>query len=151
MQIVSNVALISINETFLVQLISFLIFLFIINRVMFRPLRKTMNERDTYMAEMEVEIEAAHKGYDDALGNLKAQEAEVRGTALKTSKERESDGTREAEKLFDEARKEIAELKKSAEEEMAAKIEEARSTIAAESEALAVAIMEKILDRRLTS
>ena len=35
MQIVSNVALISINETLVVQLISFLIFLFVINRIMF--------------------------------------------------------------------------------------------------------------------
>ena len=39
MQIISNIALISINETLVVQLISFLIFLFIINRIMFRPLR----------------------------------------------------------------------------------------------------------------
>jgi len=45
MQIVSNVALISINETMVVQLISFLIFLFVINRVMFRPLRESMHER----------------------------------------------------------------------------------------------------------
>ena len=52
MQIVSNVALISINETFLVQLISFLIFLFIINRVMIRPLRGVMREREEYVEKL---------------------------------------------------------------------------------------------------
>ena len=45
MQIISNIALISINETLIVQLISFLIFLFVINRIMFRPLRKTVGPR----------------------------------------------------------------------------------------------------------
>ena len=34
MEIVSNIALISINETLVVQLVSFLLFVFIINRVM---------------------------------------------------------------------------------------------------------------------
>ena len=39
MQIVSVEALLSINETLIFQLLSFLIFLFIIKRMMFRPLR----------------------------------------------------------------------------------------------------------------
>ena len=45
MQIITNIALISINETLIVQLLSFLIFLFIINRVMIRPLRGVMSDR----------------------------------------------------------------------------------------------------------
>ena len=49
MHIISNIALITINETLFVQLISFLIFLFIINRIMFRPLQNTMSERESYI------------------------------------------------------------------------------------------------------
>ena len=56
MQIVSNIALITINETLIVQLVSFLLFLFIINRIMFRPLRKVMTERSTYIETLQREI-----------------------------------------------------------------------------------------------
>ena len=40
MEIVSKIALITINETLVIQLVSFLIFLFVINRMMFRPVSR---------------------------------------------------------------------------------------------------------------
>ena len=49
MHIVSNIALISINETLIIQLVSFLIFLFLINRIMFRPLSHVMVERENHL------------------------------------------------------------------------------------------------------
>lgn len=64
MQIISNIALISINETLVVQLISFLIFLFIINRIMFRPLRQVMIERENHMEKINLDIVDAGKSLD---------------------------------------------------------------------------------------
>jgi F-type H+-transporting ATPase subunit b len=46
MEIVSNIALITINWTLFHQLIAFLIFMFIMNRIMFRPIQRVMDERD---------------------------------------------------------------------------------------------------------
>ena len=151
MQIVTNVALISINETLVVQLISFLIFLFVINRIMFRPLRGTMAEREFYIEEMKSDIEHADKSYEDALLEIKKQEAAVKVEANKISLEHENDGSNEAKKIFESTRAEILQLKNEAEIEVTSQVESARLTIQAESEELAVTIMEKILDRRLTS
>lgn len=151
MQIVSNVALISINETLLVQLISFLIFLFVINRLMFRPLRSTMAQREFYVQEMETEIEDAEKNYDRALAEIKERESEVRTAAFKLSREQEEAGSREAEEIFQSARREIAAMKQKTEIEITAQIAEARKAVRAESDTLAVAIMEKVLDRSLSS
>ncbi len=151
MQIVSNVALISINETLVVQLVSFLIFLFIINRIMFRPLRSTMAERAFYIEEMKSDIDGAAKNYEKSLVEIKEQETAVKQAAFKISKEHEDTGTQEAKKIFESARSEIAAEKQKTEAEVAAQIAEARKDIKAESETLAVTIMEKILDRRLAS
>ncbi|OQY06422.1 MAG: hypothetical protein B6I22_05580 [Desulfobacteraceae bacterium 4572_123] len=61
MQIISNIALISINETLFIQLISFLIFLFIINRIMFRPLRRIIIERENHIEKINLDIIDAEK------------------------------------------------------------------------------------------
>lgn len=151
MEIVSTMALISINETLLVQLISFLIFLFVINRIMFRPLRSTMAERDFYLEEMALAIEGAQKGYDKAVMEIRAQEEEVRSAARAIGRERERDGSEEAARILEAAREEISRMKFRAVSEVETKLGEARVRIQAESETLADAIVEKILDRRLAS
>ena len=65
MQIISNIALISINETFIVQIISFLIFLYIINRIMFKPLRSIMADRQNHIKSIQQDIVTADNKLDD--------------------------------------------------------------------------------------
>jgi len=151
MHIVSNMALISINETLLVQLISFLIFLFVINRLMFRPLRNTMAEREFYLEEMAASIDDAQKKVDRTLAEIKGEEAAVRTEALKLVREHETAGAQEAHRMIEAARSEIGQLRRQTEGQVAAQIAEARKTIRAESEVLAASIMEKVLERRLIS
>lgn len=149
MQIVSNVALISINETLVVQLISFLIFLYVINRIMFRPLRSTIDERTFYMEEMKSEIDDAGKNYEKALAEIRAQEDAIKTAALKLKQEREDAGAQEAAEILAAAQAEIASDKKKNAAEVAEQIAHARKSLGTESEALARLAMEKILDRRL--
>ena len=56
MEIVSNIALISINETLIVQMVSFLIFMFVMNMVMFRPLNRVMKKRSEYMESLKQDM-----------------------------------------------------------------------------------------------
>ena len=48
MEIIKTNALITINETLWVQMIVFLIFMFLINRIMFRPVRRNVAEREAH-------------------------------------------------------------------------------------------------------
>ena len=151
MQIVSNVALISINETLLIQLISFLIFLFIIDRIMIRPLRETMDERESYIHQMKTEISDAEEKYAQAIRDIKKQEAAARIEATELSREHETAGSHEAGKIIESARTEIFEMKKAATLQVDHQLAEARIRIKAESEILATAIIENVLERRITS
>lgn len=149
MHIISNIALISINETLFVQLLSFLIFLFIINRIMFRPLQNVMNERVNYMDKIKVDTVDAVKELEDLIQKLRRKESEVRTRALELKKELEESGSAKSAEIFASTRQEIEAIKEKAEMEVNAQISEARKHIQEESEALAVNIMEKMLDRRL--
>ncbi len=149
MQIISNIALISINETLVVQLISFLVFLFVINRLMFRPLQSVMVEREEFIDGLRGNIKATEQEMADMLTQLEKQEAEVRAEALmyQAKLKEEADGI--SAKIHEEAFDKITQLRHKAEKKVEAQIEEARKHLARESEALAVRIMEKVLDRRL--
>jgi F-type H+-transporting ATPase subunit b len=151
MQIISNIALISINETLLVQLLSFLIFLFIINRMMFRPLQNVRSERANYMDKIKTDARNAAKELETLTDQLKAQESSVRTQAQGLKQEIEESGSMQAAEIIAAAREQIDTLKETAEAEVDAQIFEARKHIQKESETLAVNIMEKLLERRLAS
>ena len=149
MHIISNIALITINETLFVQLLSFLIFLFIINRIMFRPLQNVMNERANYMAKVKTDTVDAIQELENLTKKLKKQESEVRAQALELKRELEESGSAKSAEIFASIREEINTIKEKAEMEVNVQIAEARKHVQEESEALAVNIMEKLLDRRL--
>jgi len=149
MHIISNIALITINETLFVQLLSFLIFLFIINRIMFRPLQNVMNERVNYMDKIKVDTVDAIRELEDLTKKLKVQESKVRAQAFGLMIELEESGSAKSAEIFASTRQEIEAIKEKTETEINVQISEARKHIQKESEALAIDIMEKLLDRRL--
>ena len=149
MEIISSVALLSLNETLIIQLISFLIFLFIMNRVMFRPLRAIMAERDNHIKKVRLDIVDAGKQFENLVKQIKEQESAVKNEAYDISGKLEEAGNQEADEVIDAARKEISTLKEKVAKELNIQILEARKNLKAESEILATRIMEKVLDRRL--
>ena len=150
MQIISNIALISINETLLVQLISFLIFLFIINRIMIRPLRATMAERDRYVQSVREDILDSKKEFEEILDESQQEEKEVRQAALQIVADMEGLGNHEAQDIMGVAREEMAAMKKQTQAEIERLLAEAMTSVQKEAEALSVSIMEKILDRKVS-
>jgi len=149
MQIISNVALISINETLLFQLISFLIFLFIINRVMFRPLRETMREREDYINKVNQDIQDAKEELESVIEQTKMEEDVVRQAAFKVSETLEKSANEEAGDIMNAARAEIAELSAQSNRAVDIQLAEARKSIEKEAETLALNVMEKVLERKV--
>jgi F-type H+-transporting ATPase subunit b len=151
MEVISNIALISINETLFVQLISFLILMVLMNRIMFRPLRETMNNRRDYMQKLESDILNADKELKDITQQLKSRTSKVRHEAFSLKEKLEESGTHEADQIFASTQKEIENLREKTRKDVEAQVSEARKYLKTESEVLAVSVMEKILNRRLVS
>lgn len=149
MEIVSNIALISINETLIIQLISFLIFLFLINKIMIRPLNGTMAERAIFIENAKEEITDAGKRINKISEQIREKEQTVRKEALEIATEAENAGGQKASEIFENVVREISKLRKQTEQEVDIQVTEARKYIRTESETLAATIMERILDRRL--
>jgi F-type H+-transporting ATPase subunit b len=148
MKIISTIALISINETLIVQVVSFLIFLVVMNRLMFRPLRNVMADRDNHVERIKLDIGEARQKVIDIQRQIRRQEREARQAALKIKEDLEESGEQQAGEIFKSMRREITgegqRVKKEIESSMAA----ARQSAQREAEIIAQGIIVKILDRR---
>ena len=151
MEIVSNIALISINETLFVQLVSFLILVFVLNRIMFRPLRRTVGERSEMVDLIRVGIDQAEQEIAAVTAEATKREAAVKEDAFQAKTALEDSAQKEAAAVLKATGKEMDAIRKKAEADVAKMISAAKSDIVAEAERLTVSIMEKMLDRRLAS
>jgi F-type H+-transporting ATPase subunit b len=150
MEIISNVALISINETLIVQLISFLIFVFILNRVMIRPLRGTMDARESHIEELKAEMDAAGKTIEQLTKQIRKEERTAINSAHSVREQIENTGRHEAERIISAARSQVEEQVDANRAKIKAQIDAAQQSIRVEAEGLSVRVMEKLLDRRLS-
>ena len=151
MQIISNIALVSINETVFVQLISFLIFLFIINRVMFRPLRDTMLKRDQHVSRIQNDITDQENQLQTLKNEISQRESNVRSAALEMKKKLEDSGNQEAAAILSTTRQEIEVLRKKSAQDVETKVSEARKSLEQAAQGIVSDVIEKVLDRRLSS
>ena len=147
MQIISNIALITINETVIVQAISFLIFLFLLNRIMIAPLRAAIADRDQYLEQTRRGVVEAGQKLVELTDQIASQEAEARREAIGIRRQLESAGTEAAEAILSKTRQAIAVEKDKATREINAQIAATRKALQAETETLAINVMEKILHR----
>ncbi|MGA6925764.1 MAG: ATP synthase F0 subunit B [Desulfosarcina sp.] len=151
MEIVSAIALISINETFFIQLISFLVFLFLLNRLMIRPLISTMEQRRERLSDVSVEIETAKSNLAKIHRDLDDQRMQVLTEANAVVHQIDSEADRRATELIGASQSQIAQLRRETETTIKQQLKEARAQLAGEVDAITTTIMEKVLHRRLQS
>ena len=151
MEIVSNIALISINETLIVQLVSFLILVFVLNRIMFRPLRRTVEERGALMDRIRTDVDRAKQELDAVTTEATKREAAAKEDAFQIKASLQEGAQKEAGAVLKATGKEMDAIRKKAEADVAKMVTAARGDIALEAERLTVSIMEKVLDRRLSA
>jgi F-type H+-transporting ATPase subunit b len=150
MEIISTVALISINETLLVQLFSFLIFLFLINRVMFRPLRKNMDSRADYIQNLEKEIATAGDEIQAIREKIRQGESDNRSEAQRLRRRLESETGRDVDAIQRTGAEAVRRLRQTASEDLGRLLAEAREQLQTESETIAVELMSSILERKVS-
>ncbi|BBO83745.1 hypothetical protein DSCO28_43110 [Desulfosarcina ovata subsp. sediminis] len=149
MEIISATALISINETFFIQLISFLVFLYIMNRVMIRPLVNTMAERNEYFDGINSDVTSAQSDLENLHKDLDFQRSQVLKEAHGEVGKLDEEAEHYAAEIIASARSEITKLSIETEARVDKQLKDIRSQLEGEVEALTTLIMEKVLHRRL--
>jgi len=139
--------MIDINITLLIQMANFLLLVFLLNMVLYRPIRKVIAQRNQVIAEREKGIEQADA---DAAGAVREFEEKVHEARLggrqkvqeykDAAYEKEKDLLREASEV---SAKELSEIRQKVKKDIAA----ARKRLRAQIQAFSVDVAQKVLGR----
>jgi F-type H+-transporting ATPase subunit b len=142
--------MLDINWTLPVALVSVIIFLILMNKILFRPLMQFMDARDKGVrddldeaARLRQLAEGALTTYESALGAARREMAEQAGAAQRTmeAKQREQ---------IDGARSEANTMVAGAQATIARETQEARTRLADEARELARLVVAKLMGREVT-
>lgn len=141
--------MIELNLAFLIQFINFIVLLFILNALLYKPLRKILAERRKAIADAKDKGESVDslvqqkmEQYEAKLRDARNEASAKRGDALNSALAEES-------AILEKARGEASASLESIKSKVAAEAASAREALKQQSEAISGEICEKILGRSL--
>jgi F-type H+-transporting ATPase subunit b len=143
--------LITINATLFLQIFQFLIFMFIMDKIMFRPAREVLNERRESLFAKEQEIDRFRKEAVRLKEDLIKIETEAKLKAAQERMRQKEAAIAEAEKFFEQSRAESARIKDEAMANVQDALDKAKLELKEHVVDLADQITEKIAGRRITA
>lgn len=141
--------MISINATMFVQLIHFLLLLFLMNRIMYQPLLKLIREREDFTKNTKNEI----KDLDIKIEQLKEEFVSKENVARKDAALKRTEimdaGLSEADGFLNTSRGEVSTIRTKADKEVEAEIGNTQPLLKGQASTLVEGIMEKIVGRKI--
>lgn len=149
MEIINKVALITINETFFFQLLSFLLFMVIVTRVMFRPLQGVMNSRQAHIEKLKADVVDADQEVLRLTKAISEQEASAKAEAIEMRSAIEHEGVAAGEALLLETQQKLTQEREKVLDQVNHTISTIRKQLQSEADALSVFMIEKLLNRKV--
>ena len=143
--------MINVNATIIVQIINFLILMFILNRLMFRPVLRIINERDRHIEDERDQLSIIEKETRELVDKCASIERDARREANEESSYLRREAIEAVEKIFGDTREEITAIRGKAEAEINAKLEEAHQSLRKEAMILAGELTVKLIGRRVAN
>jgi len=130
-----------------VQAINFLVFMFLINKFLFQPLLRLMEEREKELEVHYSEIESLKAKAQSLLEEVEKLLAEARAKAKEIIDEAVREAKKEKDRILSEAHQEAAAKIESAKQEIWSAFEVEKAKLEKEAEQIAEEIVRKILGK----
>ena len=142
--------MIALDWTLFVQIINFLVLVFLLNMVLFRPIRRIIQARQARLATFEDDISGLGDNQQGILGEVDAQIAEARREGLGLREKLRQEGSQEESSLLEQVKKEVDEEWTRVEAKIKKDVAQAREALQAQAQDFATALSAKILGRTLS-
>lgn len=140
-------SVISIDGSFLFIFISILLLIFILNRTLFAPINKVLDEREHLGAGRLHEAKNLLKQYDEKLNHYEQQIRQARAGAYQELETQRKEALTARQQLLDQVKQETATQLNAAKDEIAQQSVTARQTLENEARSMAATISSQILKR----
>ena len=142
--------MVEINLTIVIQVVQFLILVFILNRILFKPISRAIEERDGRIDAWEEKTRTLQETVRTKIESYEKELVEVRARAQEEQEQTSNElKEREEEKVgavFEEAAQIVASTKQTLQEET----ERLRQELRRQAEEMAQMVTEKVLGRKVS-
>lgn len=142
--------MISLDITLVYQMVNFLFLLLLLNFILFRPIRRAIEERQRKFKGLEGEIGSLNEDIQKRLDEWQAGLDAARSAGLEKREEIKKGGLEEEKGIIEQVRGEVDEKIKGVRTQMAKDTEETRGKLRAQVESFSREVAEKILGRSIS-
>ena len=139
--------IISPDGSLVFVLVLFIILVFVLNRILFRPIGRVLDERQTLTEGATNEARAARRSYESRLADYEATIRQTRAESYKRSEQERAAAVEERRHLIDEAKLRAHEQIETAKQEIEQQVVRARAALESESRQIAERISRTVLGR----
>ena len=141
--------MISIDYTLWVQMANFLILMFILNLLLYKPILGIIDKRKKQLQDTEEEIKRLNQSVEERMAAYEEKLRQAKMDAVEKKQEIIKEGAERAKSIIDAAKGEIPGMMENFHGEMNREVDEARRTLTNQSKKISVEIAEKLLGRSL--
>ncbi|MEE8075687.1 MAG: ATP synthase F0 subunit B [Candidatus Binatia bacterium] len=141
--------MISLDYTVFVQIASFLLLLYLLNRLVFTPFRLLLEEREQRTEGVEAETESLLEEGKRLRAEYENKIARARGEGTTIKETIRQEALEARGRILDQAQEEAARVLERARGEIRGAVQKAREVVAEEAEVIAQQMAEKILGRKI--
>ncbi len=141
--------MIELDWTLYAQIINFLVLVYLLNVVLFRPIRRHLKERQARLGAFEADI-SQFQGQSESLnGQFQESLAEARREGVSQREALKQDGAKGEASLMEQVKKEVEAEWATVEQKIKADMAKARKSLKAQAQSFAELLAAKILGRKV--
>ncbi len=142
--------MIELNWTLFAQIINFLLLVFLLNLVLFRPIRRHLKDRQAEMTARETEIDQLTRESQGLEGEVQENLAAARRQGASEREALRQAGNQAEASLLEQVKKEVADEWTRVEAKIKADMAKARESLKAQAQSFAQMLAAKILGREVS-
>ena len=141
--------MINLDITLVVQMINFLVLLFILNKILFRPIRNIIKERNQIVEDFNSDITSLTNQAQESGDQFEEKILEARKKGMERVQSMKAEGEEAEAQLIASTSEEVHSKVEEARKQVQADIQAARDKLQEQVQAFSVAMTEKILERSI--
>ena len=142
--------MIALDWTLYLQIVNFLVLVYLLNLVLFRPIRKGLLDRQARLASYEADIAGLADSREGLLGEVEDQLTATRREGLSLREGLRHQGSQQETSLLEQVKKEVDEEWTRVEAKIKKDMAKARGALQDQAQDFAMALATKILGRKLS-
>lgn len=139
--------MIDLNSTLLIQMINFLILIFVLNIILYKPIMKVIDARKKRVEESKETVGSFDDLIEQKVADYEETLRQARVDAMNQREEIKNEGVEAGKKILADTRDEVTAMIQDFKAKIAAEKEQARRTLQERTQEIAREISEKVLGR----